>query len=128
MSTVNIDLIISFSFLSCQPIITDAEIENFNHIKNVQYHDECPINVKVVYGCSGDACLELNFGLGYKGDALPDLDFIKVTPFLDLDFGDALPGPGFRLGLLKRTPLGPGFRQDPEHYIYNSDLKSKILI
>ncbi|GET53649.1 hypothetical protein RIR_jg3268.t1 [Rhizophagus irregularis DAOM 181602=DAOM 197198] len=58
----------------------------------------------------GDACLELNFGLGYKGDALPDLDFIKtwisvwaikvtpfltwilawaikVTPFLDLDFG-----------------------------------------
>ncbi|GET56839.1 hypothetical protein RIR_jg28236.t1 [Rhizophagus irregularis DAOM 181602=DAOM 197198] len=30
----------------------------------------------------GDACLELNFGLGYKGDALPDLDFIKVTSFL----------------------------------------------
>ncbi|GET57986.1 hypothetical protein RIR_jg14822.t1 [Rhizophagus irregularis DAOM 181602=DAOM 197198] len=89
MSTVNIDLIISFSFLSCQPIITDAEIENFNHIKNVQYHDEW------------DACLELNFGLGYKGDALPDLDFIKVTPFLDLDFGDALPD----LDFIKVTPF-----------------------
>ncbi|CAB5166405.1 unnamed protein product [Rhizophagus irregularis] len=23
----------------------------------------------------------------HKGDALPDLDFIKVMPFLDLDFG-----------------------------------------
>ncbi|CAB4430376.1 unnamed protein product [Rhizophagus irregularis] len=94
--------------------------------------------MQIVENC-GDACLELNFGLGYKGDALPDLDFIKVTPFLDLDFawaikvtpfltwisawaiketpsgfgfhkGDALPGPGFRLGLLKRTPLGPEFR------------------
>ncbi|CAB5358058.1 unnamed protein product [Rhizophagus irregularis] len=63
-----------------------------------------------------DACLELNFGLGYKGDALPDLDFIKVTPFLDLDFGDALPGPGFRLGLLKRRPPGFGFHKDRPKY------------
>ncbi|CAB4416849.1 unnamed protein product [Rhizophagus irregularis] len=109
-------------------------------------------------------------GFGFhKGDALPDLDFIKVTPFLDLDFGlgyqsdalpgsefrlgllnklgrvtpfltwisawaikvtpfltwisawaikvswggDALPGSGFWLGLLKRTPLGPGFWETP---------------
>ncbi|GET53645.1 hypothetical protein RIR_jg3253.t1 [Rhizophagus irregularis DAOM 181602=DAOM 197198] len=55
---------------------------------------------------------------------------IKVTPFLTwisawaikvswggrrppgfgFHKGDALPGPGFRLGLLKRTPLGPGFQ------------------
>ncbi|PKB93209.1 hypothetical protein RhiirA5_442009 [Rhizophagus irregularis] len=42
-----------------------------------------------------DACLELNFGLGYKGDTLPDLDF-------GLGYkGDAFPRPGFRLGLLK---------------------------
>ncbi|CAB4488943.1 unnamed protein product [Rhizophagus irregularis] len=57
-----------------------------------------------------DACLELNFGLGYKGDALPDLDFIKVTPFLDLDFSDALPGSGFWLGLLNDALPGFGFQ------------------
>ncbi|GET63482.1 hypothetical protein RIR_jg28767.t1 [Rhizophagus irregularis DAOM 181602=DAOM 197198] len=131
-----------------------------------------------------DACLELNFGLAIKvRDALPDLDFIKVTPFLTwisawaikvtpswtlilawvikvtpfltwilawaikvtpfltwisawaikvswggrrlpkfgFHKGDALPGPGFQLGLLKRRPPrfefykgdalpGPGFQ------------------
>ncbi|CAB4492009.1 unnamed protein product [Rhizophagus irregularis] len=92
-----------------------------------------------------DACLELNFSLGYKdkfgeGNVLPDLDFglgykgkmgksifrtwisawtIKVTPFLNLDFGlgylgDILPGPGFRLELLKNALLDLNFGLDYE--------------
>ncbi|CAB4481994.1 unnamed protein product [Rhizophagus irregularis] len=57
----------------------------------------------------GDACLELNFGLGYKGDALPRPGFRlgllkRRPPGFGFHKGDALPGPGFRLGLLKETP------------------------
>ncbi|PKK61547.1 hypothetical protein RhiirC2_791654 [Rhizophagus irregularis] len=73
----------------------------------------------------GDACLELNFGLGYKGDVLPDLDFIKVSwegrrpPGFGFHKGDTLPRPGFRLGLLKRRPPGFGFHKDQEKHWKN---------
>ncbi|RGB31280.1 hypothetical protein C1646_671039 [Rhizophagus diaphanus] len=69
----------------------------------------------------GDVCLELNFSLGYKGklgesNALPRpgfrLGLLKgCPPRFGFHKGDALPRPGFRLGLLKERPPRFGFHK-----------------
>ncbi|RGB27203.1 hypothetical protein C1646_674187 [Rhizophagus diaphanus] len=58
-----------------------------------------------------NTCLELNFGLGYKGNVLPRPEFqlglLKGhPPGFGFHKGNAFPRPGFWLGLLKLWIFG----------------------